>query len=196
MRPEKSLWSPAPGREVGRPWLRDRSPSEPNEAPNTSKCGERYTSNKFVSLALSRAAFELMVPSARHDRAVQLVVVVERDQTDPCVWRYGTADGTGQLSQDVRQLRRDPATGCTEPIDPPGPHWPTAILLIRQASGPRMEWDVGATMFPPSSRPPTPPAPRTPRGWTRATAGNAKAPGETLQQRASRSTHVSTTEAE
>lgn len=115
------------------------------------------------------------------------VVVVERDEADPSLWRYGKADREGRLCGDVRRLRYDPAIGAGAPVDPPGPDHPTAVLLVRQAaeSTRRLDWDVGAAMFPQSGSDPEPPPPAE-RGWTRATAGKAKGAGETLTQRASR----------
>lgn len=78
-----------------------------------------------------------------------------------------------------------PPTGCGTPLDPPGPHYPTSVLLVRGAKGrSRVVWDVTARMFPeaPERRPEPPGEGR----WQRSTAGKAKAPGETLRQRAER----------
>ena len=119
--------------------------------------------------------------------AMGLVVVVERDRSDRNLWRYGEAGPDGKLADDIRRLRYDPATGTGEYLDPPGPHLPTAILVVRRA-GPtenRLVWDVTAVMFPSTTTRPTPP-PASGTRWARSTAGKAKGKGETLAQRASR----------
>lgn len=78
-----------------------------------------------------------------------------------------------------------PRTGCGTPLHPPGPHYPTAVLLLRGAKGrSRVVWDVTAGMFPEAPEPP--PEPPGEGRWHRSTAGKAKAPGETLRQRAGR----------
>jgi hypothetical protein len=41
---------------------------------------------------------------------VDRLLIVEQDPEDPAVWRYGLADGTGELV-DAAHLRHDPLTG-------------------------------------------------------------------------------------
>lgn len=117
-----------------------------------------------------------------------VLVVVERDPVDLRLWRYGAADATGELTGDARRLRHDRATRCGTPLDPPGPHYPTAVLLVRAAGDrQRAVWDVTAAAFAEGpGRPPEPPQSPGDGRWRRSTAGKAKGSGVTLRQRAER----------
>ena len=105
-----------------------------------------------------------VIEGGKHE-VMRFVVIVERDPHDPSLWRYGLADSDGNLSGDVRRWRLDPDTGRGEPVDPPNAHLPTAVLLIRQASGrTRIVYDVGALMFPTVPPKPPPLLPKAPGG--------------------------------
>ena len=112
------------------------------------------------------------------------VVVVER--VDRFHWRYGKAEAAGHLDDTASVLRHDPETGEGEPVGPTGPDHSTALLLVRgcDSAVDRIIYDLGALMFQADGRRREPPTPGL--RWSRATAGKAKAPGETLIDRAAR----------
>jgi hypothetical protein len=68
---------------------------------------------------------------------VDRLLIVEQDPEDPAVWRYGLADGTGELV-DAAHLRHDPLTGSV-PLDGQGSNglWPTRVApMVRGTSAP------------------------------------------------------------
>jgi hypothetical protein len=126
--------------------------------------------------------------AARNSPATQRmpdrILIVERDAEDPAVWRYGLADGGGELGDRVFQIRHDSPDDWTPLGDRHGDlFWTTAILLIRPAGEQtRIVYDL---TLKPVEAPEPPPRPSGAR-WERSTSGKAKGAGETLRQKAER----------
>lgn len=116
-----------------------------------------------------------------------VVVVVEQDQREATLWRYGLAGPDGALQQ-PRRFGYDPLAGCGGAVDPPDANYPRAVLLVRAArGGQRLVWDATTSMFPEDSHRHAEPSLRPSGGpWPRSAVGKAKARREALRGRADR----------